>query len=1143
MDNIKKYITSLLTSTPLSVTMQQLNRDYRDTIGEPIPYQKFGFNSLEHFLRSIPEIVQIRGSGPCAEVIPVESEKSSHVMELVSNQKRSTSRKKYSYYGRRTVISAKKEYWKHYQQHPEEHRARIQYPNVSCQQPNNRPIDLIKLPVNYSMNENHIKTSENTNKIKIINLQGELSTSKKSHKVNNNVCDSSLLQNGENKVVKHVESLKTPEIVKDIQNCNKFSTALPKTSVRSHKKKPHHSERTKPPLENFENFVPQTVQNNLKILIGQYPNGIWCANIPEVYRQMFRRELKYEEFGFRSLIHLCTSLNSIFHYVRPSTDDFKLYDRRKPLPDSAEKVFTIASYSNDAKSDKEGGAALPSIDWEDVMRFLPPGTFKPGKEIPRAFVSKVTSENDSIDIKLGEVYDLSKFWIYLDDGLLDDLMDAMQEFYNQHAKDYVVPVELVREGLYCAQKFFGEYHRALVVDLISPPEEMVRIVFIDYGTVAKVSVKELCFLHENFSNLPAQAIRCRLANICPPEKGTPWTRESTKAFRQLVLKKDLTAKVIRINWKDQFLEVCLADVTDRDNIYYIHDKVIEKGFAIHPNQAQKKSIVDNISTPVVNLIHLFPTFVEIEHGLAPSTSEMEVFHDLNVPINFCYPQYFKFDSTEEVKLILLATAFHESYCVRESRIYSIHPTYFMDKEKHEAEHVDMSYFGELQSAVIAYCEDEIFNDEELSEGVQHDTSYLESDIGLITKRLEILKNKTVNELRKDRLLSEDIMKDILSICDNDQFKKSRDNYDEHFDREIQTEAEEDNVAESAGLSRSHESSFQTAIENLSDPEKYLLEKEDKTAFDKNHPFSKLNFDEDDNLKSSESSVSIRSDSELAQHSELVVEKPEETSFSYSSTNPFLEDLISFGKEGSQISNDIPRLNRNNPFLSYSKPKLDIYCSDGSSESNNSTDYANLEEAHISQQTWSTNDSRSSDLHYFKHFDFSNTNAVKPCVEEDSEQSSLVPQNYTSQFSSCNMMMPNFESPYWSVAFNNPYYHSARFANCSYPMNGFCSPTSLSTNGIAFGLQNMLPQASTVCPPPGFAPRTNFSLAHTNYIISNNDTRNANGSTKFFRSALPMFNCVSETATISNLNVTSDRDFYEVYNEQLRLRIQQSNSSE
>nr|XP_023026820.1 uncharacterized protein LOC111514811 isoform X2 [Leptinotarsa decemlineata] len=198
---------------------------------------------------------------------------------------------------------------------------------------------------------------------------------------------------------------------------------------------------------------------------------------------MFRRELKYEEFGFRSLIHLCTSLNSIFHYVRPSTDDFKLYDRRKPLPDSAEKVFTIASYSNDAKSDKEGGAALPSIDWEDVMRFLPPGTFKPGKEIPRAFVSKVTSENDSIDIKLGEVYDLSKFWIYLDDGLLDDLMDAMQEFYNQHAKDYVVPVELVREGLYCAQKFFGEYHRALVVDLISPPEEMVRVSIIFRETV------------------------------------------------------------------------------------------------------------------------------------------------------------------------------------------------------------------------------------------------------------------------------------------------------------------------------------------------------------------------------------------------------------------------------------------------------------------------------------------------------------------------------------------------------------------------------------------------------------------------------------------------------------------------------------
>lgn len=57
--NVKKYITSLLTSTPLLITMQELDKDYRNTIGEAIPYQKLGYNSLEHFLRSIPDTVQV----------------------------------------------------------------------------------------------------------------------------------------------------------------------------------------------------------------------------------------------------------------------------------------------------------------------------------------------------------------------------------------------------------------------------------------------------------------------------------------------------------------------------------------------------------------------------------------------------------------------------------------------------------------------------------------------------------------------------------------------------------------------------------------------------------------------------------------------------------------------------------------------------------------------------------------------------------------------------------------------------------------------------------------------------------------------------------------------------------------------------
>lgn len=80
---------------------------------------------------------------------------------------------------------------------------------------------------------------------------------------------------------------------------------------------------------------------------------------------MFRRELNYQELGFKSLIHLCVCLSSIFHYARPSTEDYRLYDRSRPLPDCAEKTYTMASYgsnSNKFTHEMDPNSALPNIE-------------------------------------------------------------------------------------------------------------------------------------------------------------------------------------------------------------------------------------------------------------------------------------------------------------------------------------------------------------------------------------------------------------------------------------------------------------------------------------------------------------------------------------------------------------------------------------------------------------------------------------------------------------------------------------------------------------------------------------------------------------------------------------------------------------
>lgn len=61
-----------------------------------------------------------------------------------------------------------------------------------------------------------------------------------------------------------------------------------------------------------------------------------------------------------------------------------------------------------------------------MLSFLPEGVFKPGNEIPRTFIPANTKTNDCFNIRAGEVFDLSKFWVYIDDGKLDTLMDDLQ---------------------------------------------------------------------------------------------------------------------------------------------------------------------------------------------------------------------------------------------------------------------------------------------------------------------------------------------------------------------------------------------------------------------------------------------------------------------------------------------------------------------------------------------------------------------------------------------------------------------------------------------------------------------------------------------------------------------------------------------
>uniref|UniRef100_A0A1B0GC26 HTH OST-type domain-containing protein n=1 Tax=Glossina morsitans morsitans TaxID=37546 RepID=A0A1B0GC26_GLOMM len=88
LSEMKVIIKSLVLSYPESITIQQLNRDYKETEGEDIPFHRVGFDTLEDFLHSLPDTIKITGKGSNAVVNAIASANTKHIEKMVQEQKR-----------------------------------------------------------------------------------------------------------------------------------------------------------------------------------------------------------------------------------------------------------------------------------------------------------------------------------------------------------------------------------------------------------------------------------------------------------------------------------------------------------------------------------------------------------------------------------------------------------------------------------------------------------------------------------------------------------------------------------------------------------------------------------------------------------------------------------------------------------------------------------------------------------------------------------------------------------------------------------------------------------------------------------------------------------------------------------------------
>jgi len=100
LERCKKYLRSSLISIKGGVPLNQICHLYYDTVGENVPFRKFGFSNLESFLYSIPDVCKISRDCGVLTATGVASKATEHIEQMVvqqkSNKKRSRSKVKAS---------------------------------------------------------------------------------------------------------------------------------------------------------------------------------------------------------------------------------------------------------------------------------------------------------------------------------------------------------------------------------------------------------------------------------------------------------------------------------------------------------------------------------------------------------------------------------------------------------------------------------------------------------------------------------------------------------------------------------------------------------------------------------------------------------------------------------------------------------------------------------------------------------------------------------------------------------------------------------------------------------------------------------------------------------------------------------------
>ncbi|KNC29642.1 hypothetical protein FF38_08672 [Lucilia cuprina] len=626
LTEVKAILKSLVLSSPDKITIEQLNRDYRDVEGQIIPFRRLGYGNLEEFLRSIPDTLRVFGSGPTAMVCFVANEKSDHIHDMIMRQKKPKSK------AARTKARSSARPKSNPPQRSNRFTGNIRQPARTVGQ---------QLSPFQSVNRNHFTKTVQVRDIPqlvkksnyvppILDHQMMYALPQPSGIVLNTEQNLNL-QYGIFKAlddqarmyqeqVRQLNSLLKKQCSVTAPPSKALATAppppLPRQQTRTVKFSTDINSSAQKAIETKYESLEKTPIEDKKECID--------LNLPKAVKQM-PIKLSEEVENLLDMPKLNKPINPVKEssYVQDSSDKLQQNDITPlKLEVATEVKENIRFFDESTDKVEDPDEAVPSFAAKNnVFRLdFPEHTVPYGFKIAPYKLSDDITVGSCIKIFISEIHNPFKFWFHIhkDNHELDVLMYQIERYYSPlEAEDLRIPMMCLTPGQVCAACYNGLWHRA---EIVAPPvNTTIKVSFMDYGTVTEVEIENIKFLASYFAQLPAQALRGCLSHIKP--RAFHWSHEATTYFLTLVTELMLYAKIVEIDRDQNILYMVLCN-TNGEDVVQVNKSLVEKRYALYNEDWKAQKISENNGKRIHHPREDFPTFSMIESGEYPSFIEL-----------------------------------------------------------------------------------------------------------------------------------------------------------------------------------------------------------------------------------------------------------------------------------------------------------------------------------------------------------------------------------------------------------------------------------------------------------------------------------------------------------------------------------------